>query len=236
MKNLLKLNLIVCFVFLVNISSAQNLLLGVGGGYATFDMSDTRAYNEWVQNNLPFTPALTDDFPGWYYFSGEALYSLPKTLAVGLKMANTSTGSRLHLADYSGEYTFDNKQNAWFAGVKTLLGKAPGQNSGFCFSMEAGASFSSMTFEEELQVFGQQQTDNEDFNAIGFYIEPGLTYLQNIGKNLILSGNISYHVGFGKGYHVKGDSDMEIVHPETNEKIKPQWNGLRAGVIIYWSL
>ncbi|MDX8337855.1 hypothetical protein SLH46_01590 [Draconibacterium sp. IB214405] len=236
MKNLLKISLFVCFVLFVNISSAQKLMLGLGGGYATFDMSDTRAYNEWVQNNLPFSPALTDDFPGWYYFSGEALYTLPKTVAVGLKMSTTSTGSRLHLSDYSGEYTFDNKQNAWFVGVKTLLGKAPGQKSGPCFSMEAGASFSSMSFEEEIVVYEERESDNEDFSAIGFYVEPGLTYLQNIGKNLIVSGNVSYHMDFGKGYHINGESDMEIIHPETNEKIKPQWNGLRAGIIIYWSL
>nr|WP_321353782.1 hypothetical protein [uncultured Draconibacterium sp.] len=236
MRNLLKINIILCFVFFTNLAMAQKLMLGLGGGYATFDMSDTRSYNEWVKDNLPFSPALTDDFPGWYYFSGEALYSLPKTLAFGVKLSSTSTGSRLHLSDYSGEYTFENKQNVWFAGVKTLLGKAPGQQSGLCFSMEAGASFSSMTFEEELHVYEQQQTDTEDFSAIGFYAEPGLTYLRNIDKNLILSGNVSYHVNFGKGYHIQGESDMEIIHPETNEKIKPQWDGFRAGIIIYWSL
>ena len=235
MTNSLKITAILLTVLFVNTAVAQKFLLGVGGGYATFNMSDTKDYNKSVQNNLPFTPVLTDNFPGWYFFNAEALYSFPKILAAGLKVSTTSTGSRLHLADYSGEYTFDNQQKGWFPGVKLLLGKAPGRQSGFCASMEGGMAFSSMTFDEKMVVYDEQTDDHQEFSARGFYVQPGLNYMQHVGEQIILSANVSYYLGFESGYFVKGHSDQKITNNDTGKKIKPDWNGLRAGIVVYWA-
>ena len=236
MKNLLKISAIVFVLILGKTANAQEFLIGAGGGYATFAMTQTKDYNQWAKNNLPFTPVLTDDFPGWYFYDAELLYSLPKIMAAGLKVSTTSTGSRLHLSDYSGEYTFDNSQSVWITGIKLLLGKAPGKQSGPCFSVEGGISYSSMNFDEELKVYDEEQTDSQDFNALGFYVQPGVSYLQKMGKHIILSANVSYHLGFEKGYYVKGEKDLKITNLETGEKIKPDWNGLRAGIVVYWGL
>ncbi len=235
MKNLLKYTAIVFTIFLVNTANAQKFLLGAGGGYATFSMSDTKDYNHSIQQNLPFTPVLTDDFPGWLFFNAEALYSFPKVLAAGLKISTTSTGSRLHLADYSGEYTFDNQQKGWFPGVRLLLGKAPGRQSGPCFSLEGGMAFSSMNFDEKIELFDEHTNDHAEFRACGFYAQPGLSYLQHVGEHIILSANVSYYLDFESGYFVRGHSDQKIRNNDTGEKIKPDWNGLRAGFVVYWS-
>ena len=224
------------YMLLANSVGAQKILFGAGGGYATFSMSDTKTYNEWVQGNLPFTPVLTDNFPGWYFIQAEALYSFPKILAAGLKVSGTSTGSRLHLADYSGEYTFDNQQHGWFPGVKLLLGKAPGRTNGPCFSLEGGMAFSSMTFDEKIVVYEEETTDNGEFSARGFYVQPGLTYMQHVGSHFVIAANVSYYLGFESGYFVRGHNDQKITHPDTGEKIKPNWNGLRAGIVVYWGL
>jgi hypothetical protein len=234
MKNLLKITAVVFTVFIANTVGAQKILVGAGGGYATFSMTDTRDYNKWVQNNLPFTPVLTDDFPDWYFFNGEVLWSFSKFLAAGIKLSTTSTGSRLHLADYSGEYIFDNTQTGWFPGVKLLLGKAPGHNSGLCASVEGGLAFSSMFLREELVVGEEVMRDKETLNALGFYVQPGLNYMQHVGKHIIVSANVSYYLGFENGYYAEGDKDMKITNPDTGENIKPGWNGLRAGIIVYW--
>ena len=236
MKNLLSISAIVVAVFISNTVMAQKILLGAGGGYATFNMSDTKDHNKAVKNNLPFTPVLTDDFPGWYFFNAEALYSFPKLLAAGFKVSTTSTGSRLHLADYSGEYTFDNQQHGWSPGVKLLLGKAPGRLSGPGVSIEGGMTFSSMTFDEKIAVFDEHADDHSEYSAHGFYVQPGLNYMQHVNKQIILSANVSYYLGFENGYFVKGHSDQKITNNDTGEKIKPNWNGLRAGLVIYWCL
>lgn len=227
---------IVLALFVSNATVAQKILVGAGGGYATFSMSDTKDYNQWVQNNLPFTPVVTDNFPAWYFLNAEALYCFPRLLAAGLKISTTSTGSRLSLADYSGEYTFDNQQNGWFSSVKLLLGKAPGTHSGSAFSLEGGMAFSTMTFDEEIVVADLESSDEMEFRARGFFIQPGLNYMQLVGEHLALSANVSYYLGFESGYFVKGNKDRKITNDETGEKIKPNWNGLRVGLVLYWKL
>ncbi len=235
MENLFKIIAVVLFaMFLAETASAQKFLLGAGGGIATFRMKDTKSYNTWVQDKLPFDAVLTDNFPDWYYYQAEVLYSFPKVLAAGFKLSATSTGSRLHLADYSGEYTFDNRQQAWVPGIKLLLGKAPGRMSGPCFSAEGGIAFSSMSFNEATTVHEEQTDDFLEFSAHGFYVQPGFSYLQNMGRHLIVSANVSYYLGFENGYHTLGHSDQKITNSETGEKIKPDWNGVRAGIVVYW--
>ena len=236
MKHIVIKTAILFAMFTAHGAVAQKILLGFGGGIAKFNMSDTKEYNRWVQQDLPFTPSITDDFPDWYFFNAEALYSFPKFIAAGLNVSTTSTGSRLHLADYSGEYTFDNVQKGWFPGVKILLGKAPGKQSGPCVSLEGGLAFSSMSFTENIAVYEQQYNDEKEFSAVGYYIRPGVAYMQHIGKHIVVSANISYHLGFESGYYIRGKSDQKIKFIDTDENIKPGWNGLRAGMVVYWRL
>lgn len=234
MKNLLKILVLLISMLLANSSGAQKLLFGVGGGYATFSMNDLKDYNTTVQNNLSFTPVLTDNFPGWLNFNADVLYSLPKLLAAGLTVSTTSTGSRLHLSDYSGEYSFDNRQHGWFPGVKVLVGKAPGRQSGFSAAMESGMAFSSMSFNEKFVLYEEETGDKQEFSARGFFVKPGITYMQHIGNQLIVAANVSYYLSFENGYYIKGNSDQKITNTDTGKNIKPNWNGLRAGILIYW--
>ncbi|MGQ8338952.1 hypothetical protein ACUNWD_20505 [Sunxiuqinia sp. A32] len=236
MKKLLNFNAVLLFLFIANTAGAQKYMVGVGCGYATFDMTDTKDYNETVLSKLPFAPFITDDFPGWYFFQAEALYSFPKVLAVGLKFSTTSTGSRIHLADYSGEYTFDNQQKGWFPGLKLLLGKAPGRKSGISVSIEGGMAFSFMTFDEKILVNEEAIDNYEEFNARGYYLQPGVNYMQHLGEHIIISANISFYKGFENGYYAEGDKDLKIRNNDTGEKIEPNWNGLRAGLVVYWRL
>ena len=234
MKKRFKIAALLVFMFLVNSAGAQKILFGAGGGYATFSMSDLKDYNTTVQNNLPFSPEVTDNFPAWFYLNADVLYSFPRLVAAGLTVSTTSTGSRLHLADYSGEYSFDMQTHSWFPGVKVLLGKAPGRTNGPCFSLEGGMAFSSMSFDEKIAVYEEETNDQQDFSAHGFFVKPGLTYMYHVGSQLIVSANVSYYLGFESGYYVKGNSGQKITNTDTGKRIKPNWNGLRAGLVLYW--
>ena len=236
MKNPINTIVVLLAVLLAQTAGAQKIILGAGGGYATFGMEDSKAFNRSVQNRLPFSPVLTDNFPDWYYYQAEALYSFPGILAAGLKLSAASTGSRLHLADYSGEYTFDNLQQVWVPGIKLLVGKAPGRRSGPCFSAEGGMAFSTMTLDETAVVYEEHAGEHLEFKARGFYVQPGLSYLQYVGEYLIVSANVSWYQGFESGYYKKGSSNQKITNTETGEKVKPGWNGLRAGIVVYWGI
>lgn len=214
---------------------AQNFLIGAGSGIGTFSMNSSKEYNQMVINRLAFNPVITDNFPPFLYFNAEALYSFPKTLAAGLALSTTSTGSRLHLADYSGEYTFDNLQNVVNVGAKILLGKQPGKTNGINFSLESGVALSKMTFDENISIDAGTETYNEDFSAEGFYIQPGVVYHYQFLQHLLVAAQISWYIGIEKGYHVNGSRKGIIRFGENNEVIKPEWNGLRAGLTLYWN-
>ena len=230
-----KIYLVIALLVLTKALEAQNLLVGAGIGGGTFEMNSIKDYDQTIVNLLPFKPVLTDNFPPYFFYKAEVIYCFPKILAVGLNFHTTSTGSRLTLSDYSGYFTHDNVQKGLFPGVKIMLGKAPGKSDGFNFLLEGGAAFSTMDIKVDLTVADESQTDNANYKAQGFFVQPGICYFRNIYSNVKLCANISYYYGFEKGYHMPNEKDQKIFNSETGKQIKPQWDGIRLGITAYWS-
>jgi len=215
---------------------AQEVLIGISGGGATFGMNSTKELNKVLIKSLSFSPTVTDNFPPWFYLKGEVLYCLPQKLALGLTLSSTSTGSRIALSDYSGKYTLDNIQKGIFPGIKVLFGNAPGTSNGFNAAIEGGVAFSSMTIKENLTISTETSSDKTYFNAMGFFIQPGVYYFHIINQKIRLSANLSYYFGIEKGYHLPNNNEQTLINPYTNIAVKPQWDGIRLGVTAYISI
>jgi hypothetical protein len=233
--NLLKLYLFLGIIFATITLKAQNTLFGLGGGGGTFYMNSIREFNQIIVKQLPFKPAIKDNFPPYFFSKVELLYCFPENLAIGINFSSTSTGSRYSLADYSGKYTLDNIQQGLFPGIKLLLGKAPGKSNGINFSLEGGAVFSKMTVNEKIIIYDKPTKDINEFNAQGFYVQPGICYFQNIIRRVKVCANLSYYLDFEKGYHLPNKKDQVLINSETKKPIKPQWDGIRLGITAYWS-
>jgi hypothetical protein len=233
-----KLKLLFALTLIVATTSlkAQELLAGISGGGATFGMNQTKEFNKVLIKLLPFTPVLKDNFPPWIFSKAEALYCLPQNLAFGLTLTSTSTGSRYTLSDYSGSYKFDNIQKGLFPGIKVLFGKSPGTSSGINAALEAGVAFSSMSIKENITISTENTSDSKDLKAMGIFIQPGVYYFQVINQKIRLSANLSYYFGIEKGYHLPGNKDQRLINTDTNNPVKPQWDGIRLGVTAYYIL
>lgn len=234
--NNLKIYLIATLIVATTTLKAQDLLIGISGGGATFGMNSTKEFNKALIKALPFTLAVTDNFPPWFFLKAEALYCLPQNLAFGLTLTSTSTGSRYALSDYSGSYKFDNIQKGIFPGIKVLFGKAPGTSNGFNAALEGGVAFSSMTIKEDLTISTESTSDKSDLTAMGFFIQPGVYYFHIINQKIRLSANLSYYYGIEKGYHLPSSKNARLINPDTHNPVKPQWDGIRVGVTAYISL
>jgi len=234
--NDLKLYIVMALIAITTSLKAQDLLLGIGGGGATFGMNSTKEFNKYLVKNLPFTPVLKDNFPPWFFSRVEVLYCLPKNLALGFTFTSTSTGSRMTLSDYSGRYALDNIQKGIFPGIKVLFGKAPGTSNGFNAALEGGVSFSNMTIKEDLTISTESTSDKSDLKAMGIFLQPGVYYFHIINQKIRLSANLSYYYGIEKGYHMPGNKDARLINPDTRNPVKPQWDGIRVGVTAYISL
>ena len=234
-QNTIKIYLFAALMAATYSLTAQNILVGLGSGGGTFEMSHEKAFNQSTVNLLPFKPVLMDNFPPYFFYKAEVLYSFPHTFAVGVNVSTTSTGSRLSLADYSGKYTMDQQHSGIFPGIKILLGEAPGKSNGLNLSLEGGFAFSTMKVDEKATVLEETVTNNDKFKATGFYAQPGLCYFINISSKVKICANVSYYKGFEKGYHVPGERDQKIVNSETFVPIRAQWDGIRCGITAYWN-
>lgn len=234
MKNLLMTFLLTLLLFATLALKAQTILFGLSVGGGTFAMTSTKSFNQTLIQLLPFKPVVIDNFPPYFFYKAEAIYCLPQDLAIGINISTTSTGSRLSLADYSGKYTLDNVQKGYFPGIKILYGNWQGQPNGINIALEGGAAFSKMIVTEDLKVFDQSSLNNEEFSALGFYVQPGLCYFKNIIPRLKLCANLSYYFDIEKGYHLPGDKNQRLYNSTSQQPIKPQWDGLRLGITAYW--
>ena len=234
--NHLKTYLVLVLIITATSIKAQDLLFGAGFGGGTFSMSSTKEFNKVISSGLPFKAELTSNFPPYFFLKAEALYSFPKTFAIGVNFTSTSTGARLSYADYSGSYKFDNVQNGLFPGIKILVGKAPGKVTGINFGLEGGVALSKMKIDEETKVFDQTASNITNVSSMGFYIQPGVYYFLVSKSQFRLSANASYYIGIEKGYHLPNQKDAQLINPQTGKQIKPQWDGVRIGVTAYWVL
>ena len=215
---------------------AQEILVGASGGIGTFSMQSSKDLNQANTEGLSFNPKLVDNFPANTYYKGEILYRFPKILAVGINAYYTSTGSRLSLADYSGNYHLDNVQKGFFPGVKVLLGPPTLGKNFPNLSLEGGLALSKMSMEEVLNIADESQTYNEDLKSFGYYFQPGISYLVPLLSQFMLSVNVSYYLGFEKTYHLSDDEDQLLYNSQTGEEVSPEWDGFRMGITLYWQL
>jgi len=70
---------------------------------------------------------------------------------------------------------------------------------------------------------------------MGIFVQPGICYFRNITSRIKVCANISYYYGIEKGYHLPHVKNARLINSETNEPIKPQWDGIRLGITAYWS-
>lgn len=230
----LKLYLFILLIFSSITLKAQEISVGVGGGGGIFDMYSMKKFNQAIIIHLPFKPSLTDNFPPYYNYKAEVRYTFNDKMSIGVNCSATSTGSRLSLADYSGKYTFDNRQIGLFPGISVMLGKEHLKPIGLNLLMEAGVAISKMIATEKLKVYTDSSFEKMTLDALGVYINPGMSCFWNINSKIRLNANISYYLGIEKGYHLPNGKDKFVYNTESGEIIKPQWDGLRFGITAYW--
>ncbi|MFA5328887.1 MAG: hypothetical protein WC384_13930 [Prolixibacteraceae bacterium] len=91
-----------------------------------------------------------------------------------------------------------------------------------------------MNIDTEIKVFDESNSDIQDFDASGFYFQPGISYFKKIIPQLKVNVTVGYYLGFENGYYLHGQKDQKIILQDTKTTVKPQWNGIRAGINLYW--
>jgi hypothetical protein len=214
----------------------QSLKFELQPGVGFYSMSCLNDINDAVSQDIPFETRLVSDFPAYWYL--RPVLSLQfKKFSVGLNYSFQSTGSRVSAKDYSGEYNFDMKVNSSSSGIYGEVTLVNLKKIRFNLYSAIGISYSRLSLNEYLIVLDQKLTDDSyRYKGQNYFFEPGFNISYpvlffNIG---LYSG---YFFGFGKqAYYTNNDKSDKLYIPGSRESIKPDWNGFRLGILVYYNL
>lgn len=220
-------------IFSVNLT-AQGIRITVTAGAGTYRMQSMKTFIEKVNESLPFSPEVVDEFPPYWWYSADAsiIYG---DFTWGLTINYNSTGSRVSLKDYSGEYLSDRK----------LIAVSPGITAGYLlpplgdrFSLtpvaDLGVLISGMEVDETLVAAGETVSDfHDNYRAFNFYANPSVRFAWTVSSMVSLELRTGYLLQFGGGQFkskTHSGSGAGIYHAS------PDWTGLRCGLSVVISL
>jgi hypothetical protein len=233
----MKRTLLLILVMLVAVyCKAQKLGLELEFGIGSYKMDNLKELNQYIQKEVAFKTAVTDNFPVYPYFKASA-FLLTNQKQIGLSFSFHSTGSRISAVDYSGEYKYDNLLKAYMAG---LFIQAPARKLGKMQvegRLEGGVIYSELRNEQYLQLFDTVYIDNSFlFKSINTYLEPGLRLSFPVFK-FKLGVYAGYMLQFGKkGFYIESRNTTQVTNPATNSVLKPEWNGFRMSVSLAYPM
>lgn len=214
--------------------TAQGLRVSVTAGAGTYRMQSMKAFIEMVNESLPFTPEVVDEFPPYFWYAADA--SMRKgDFTWGLTINYNSTGSRVSLKDYSGEYLSDRKLIAVSPGITAGYLLPPlGDRLSLTPVADLGVSISGMKVDETLVVGAETVTDFHDkYRAFNFYASPSVRIGWTISSIVSMELRTGYLLQFGGGQFkskTHRGSGVGIYH------VNPDWTGLRCGLSVVISL
>jgi hypothetical protein len=204
-------------------------------------MSDLKDFNNKICEAIPFEKKIVSNFPPYYYYQFSAIVS-ENNFGFGICYDFESTGSRIASQDYSGLYRFDMKIYSNlpsfygeynFQIFNNLYGDLNNLNVGI-YSM-IGIELTRLDINEYLKL-GEKTVTNKsyNFNANNVMFHPGIEisyWIKHIGIKL----NTGYL------FQVKSDAFSKNNDPNGNPyinlyPIKPDWNGYRIGLSIFYRI
>ncbi len=221
--------LAILLLFTVVCGYSQKLGIGFQTGVGTYNMSGLEDLNSYVIRNLPIKTKLVSDFPAYWYYRPSVSLNFDR-FSIGFLSTFQSTGSRVSAKDYSGEYRFDIKVKSNNPGIYAEAALFVQEKMQLTFSSIVGISLSRLKMEEYTAVYDEKQTDNTEFKALNYYVEPGFNFYCQV-YFITVGINAGYFLQFGKqAYYTNNNKDYKMGNPGTGAPIKPDWNGFRVGL------
>jgi hypothetical protein len=227
-----------CFLLASFTSFSQYFVEG-GVTFNTFNMKDMKALQEELFVGAPFEVRATDSFDpylGFQFSFGKIFEKETFSWRSGAIVAYTSTGGRIGYSDYSGVLRGDQLLNLLSLGILTGIEKNTEKWS-FGFDLPLTYDLTNFTLSNELIVGNQTiNSENYKFNSEGLSILPRVNVLRKIS---------SLSVGISAGYQISffnselewsEDNESTITLQDSDKPLKAHWNGLRAGIILRYTI
>ncbi len=207
---------------------AQNVKIGIQAGVGTYKMTDLKNLNEYVSQNNSLNPKITSNYPAFLYYQPTVIFEF-KNINLGFLYSHQSTGSRISILDYSGEYRFDSKINSNAFGILSEVKLNPEKILSFRLYSELGVAKTKLNLIEFFKVYDETLlNDKYAFESYNYYFEPGIK-ISYPNNHFCFEFNLGYLKQFGK----ETLTGKEVLTNELGDKIKPDWSGFRCGLSVY---
>jgi hypothetical protein len=222
--------LITLFFFLQNVSLSQDVKLGFQSGIGKYDMEGLKKLNSDVAFNLPFNVKTIDNYPNYFFYKPKVELSY-NVLSFGCILAYYSTGSRLSVKDYSGEYLFDSKIKAWAPGIYLNLRLSP-EGKSYLISLysEIGKMYTTLILKEYFKFDNIEEINTKEFfTSTNYFFEPGIKCSYRY-KSLGVELSVGNFIQFGSGIFESTDGVFII---NSGKELQPEWDGFRVGLTLF---
>jgi hypothetical protein len=211
--------------------SAQEVSVGIGIGICKAGMSGLKTINENEMNKLPFGAVQVENFPAAPEYNLDFVVSLGSKYSAGVYYNFFSTGSRLSLKDYSGEYRFDNIASNHSVGLINKFSVFEKKAFLVQFTLAVGYYNSTFKLTEELDVYNSDiLSEDYRFKSQGLFAKPGIAAFYSWKYiNIGLYG--SYYIGTHNDIYLADNHDAKLTDETSGDKIKTDWGGFQFGII-----
>ena len=223
----MKKTFVYLFLFFPLILNAQKWAFQYEFGYGSFQLEDIKAIQNRVVNTMSAYGGLsTEYFPNHHIQSAAIGYILGQH-HYGVNGAFLTTGGRVHVGDYSGEYKMDILLVGYRSGLFYQY-YIPSKISWFNVYMQvsSGILFSRLKMNEILVIGNQKAEEIFKFKSTGAYIEPSIggRFKPLHWLHLYISGGYEFDE-WGK---MKLLENHDQITYNLDDKIR--WNGFRLYV------
>lgn len=218
LKLALLIFLILCFSNELKSKDSLNIRYNTWGielqcGYAAHDVKVIQDARDKALKEFQFTAKVTDDYPNIPYIQGEFLH-YGEIFEFGVLFSYVTTGSRVHYADYSGEYKFDDFLSNYECGL-VLKTRSANEDAPFRIQAWGELGFSSIRYrsEEILRInnIGTTESNSKIKNTVnylelgiranyyykGFYFNCGSSYFAEFPNDIHFLIEKPYDLNFG---------------------------------------
>ena len=205
--------------------------ISLGTGLGVYQMADLKLFEE---NSRSPNMKTIDNYPPYFFWSGEASMKIAKDFRVGLVYALNSTGYKAAYSDYSGKITSEHIIKSNNAG--TILGWQFWQRNKFSLTAQLSAYY---TWSElKRRYFLTFYTPFEFQKSTFKYFSQSISLTPDVKLDYRVLERLSVNLSLGYCYDFRGDLKQNSSNgnpylpmpPNYTEPSQSDWSGLRLGL------
>lgn len=226
--------LILSFILNFVLATGQKVDTGMEFGLGSYEMSDLKSLVSSVMQSNPMEPKLVSNFPAYFYYQPYIKFCR-KNYNYGFALGLQSTGARVSIHDYSGEYLFNSQITGLSASVmaETYLYKSPRWNA--FVGVEAGGIHSLLSLNEKMVLLDSLLAKNElGVNSWNLYLKPALRVSCKLDNKISVGAVVGYHIDCLASPLVTSDGRGYL--SSSSGVATAQWNGFRIGFSVNYAL